>query len=93
MTAFIDPANDQITLLSNDTGRPSRTTVFQAVLSALEPGAGVDMSIDTTHGVITLSVKPSQVNALIGNWLSNLPTTLPPTPGVWWINGGVLQIS
>jgi len=43
--------------------------------------------------VIVSQITPSAFAASMLIWLNSLPTTLPATSGVAWLNGGVLQLS
>lgn len=48
---------------------------------------------ETLVGLAETAVQPEQLPALIITWLNSLPTTLPPTPDTWWLNGGILSRS
>jgi hypothetical protein len=59
---------------------------------SIDNGGSVDVKT-TTQAIANLTLSPTEFLAALTAVVAALPTSLPATSGVLWVNGGVVQLS
>jgi hypothetical protein len=76
--------------LSDLTGAAVTPGSGLAGLLSSPSGAGL---VGLGSGTVADALAPAGLNVLLTAWLASLPTSLPGTPGQFWLDGGVIAVS
>lgn len=56
-------------------------------------GLKIEANFTELYALLTVGGAPGNFNALMLAWFNSLPTTLPASPGVLWVDGNTLAKS